>query len=85
MNLSIITDVFTKLEATNSRLEMTDILANLLKSVDNSDELKIIVNLVQGQLDSEKLGVAEAMIIDSLIPISGYSKEYIKKIVVEMI
>lgn len=83
MKLNKITEVFTKLEKTNSRLEMTDILAELLKSVNDSNELKIIVNLVQGQLDSEKLGIAEAMIIDSLVPISGYSKEYIKKIVVK--
>jgi len=78
MNLDKLTEIFVKLEGTNSRNEMTEIVANFLESLSETGELRIIINLLQGQHDLDKLGVGESMILDSLVSISGYTKEQLK-------
>ena len=55
-------NAYDEIEARSSRLEMTEILADLLKRADKAD-LKKIVYLTQGQLypdfDPRKLGLAD--------------------------
>lgn len=83
MNLSDLTEIFVNLESTSSRNEMTEILANFFKTLTEKGELHIIVNLLSGRSDLDKLGVGESMILDSLIPITGYSKDLLKNGVVK--
>jgi len=83
MKLDKLTEIFVKLEATDSRNEMTEIIANFLKSLTEAGELRIIINLLQGQHDLDKLGVGESMILDSLVSISGYTKLQLRQGVIQ--
>ena len=71
-------DIFDKLEKTSSRLEMTEIVSDFLKGIKDAQDLRIVVSLLQGQLDLDKLGVGEALIVDSLVSISGWTKDEVK-------
>ncbi len=83
--------LFSKLENTSKRLEMTDILANFFKEIklkNDYDELDKIIYLLQGQLVSNikqfpKMGIAEKMIIEALSLHSGINKTKIKEILVK--
>jgi DNA ligase-1 len=83
--------LFSKLENTSKRLEMTDILANFFKEIklkNDYDELDKIIYLLQGQLVSNikqfpKMGIAEKMIIEALSLHSGINKTKIKQILVK--
>ena len=83
--------LFSKLENTSKRLEMTDILSNFFKEIklkNDYDELDKIIYLLQGQLVSNikqfpKMGIAEKMIIEALSLHSGINKTKIKQILVK--
>jgi len=83
--------MFSKLENTSKRLEMTDILSNFFKEIklkNDYDELDKIIYLLQGQLVSNikqfpKMGIAEKMIIEALSLHSGINKPKIKQILVK--
>jgi len=83
--------LFSKLEGTTKRLEMTDLLSEFFKEITESknyNDLDKIVYLLQGQLVSNikqipKFGLAEKMIIEALSVHSGTDKPKIKEILVK--
>ena len=83
--------LFSKLEGTTKRLEMTDLLSEFFKEITESknyNDLDKIVYLLQGQLVSNikqlpKFGLAEKMIIEALSVHSGADKARIKQILVK--
>lgn len=83
--------LFSKLEGTTKRLEMTDLLSKFFKEITenkNYNDLDKIVYLLQGQLVSNikqlpKFGLAEKMIIEALSVHSGTDKARIKQILVK--
>ncbi len=83
--------LFSELENTSKRLEMTEILSNFFKEIklkNDYDELDKIIYLLQGQLVSNikqfpKMGIAEKMIIEALSLHSGINKTKIKQILVK--
>ncbi|MFO8018933.1 MAG: ATP-dependent DNA ligase [Promethearchaeia archaeon] len=85
-------NLFSSLEATSKRLEMTDILAEffskLKKEGREQSDLKEIMYLLQGHLVSNikqfpKMGIAEKMIIEALSILSGISNDKIKNILIK--
>jgi len=85
MKLEQVISTFEEIEQTNSRNEMAELLGKLFKTIDNADDLDKVVKLCQGQIVSnlsqqDKLGVAEASVINALTLVSGYDKERIKNL-----
>ncbi|HVO78049.1 MAG TPA: DNA ligase, partial [Methanomassiliicoccales archaeon] len=74
---------YDEIEARSSRLEMTDILAGLLRTAEPAD-LRKIVYLTQGQLypdfDPRKLGLADKLLLRTLAMSSGMGEEKIREI-----
>lgn len=72
-----VAEVFDRLEATSSRLEMTDILAEFFQGLD-PETLASVVCLTQGKLHPDfipqKLGMADRMIIKALAFTGGYDE-----------
>ncbi len=66
MEFSEVTSTFSEMENTTKRLELTRILANLLKKANN--DLKFIVYLVQGKLAPDfegiEFGMSDKLIIN---------------------
>ncbi|MCH7902150.1 ATP-dependent DNA ligase, partial [archaeon] len=82
-----VADYFDKIENVSSRLEMTDILAELFGKVDKENIRKVIY-LSQGvlgpnQADIES-GLGEGLIEQGIAKATGYTKEEIKKIYKEI-
>ena len=75
--------VYEAIESTSSRLEMTEILANLLRSSDCA-HVKRIIYLTQGMLVPEfcpeKLGLADKLYLRTLAMASGVSESSIRKL-----
>jgi len=75
--------VYDRLEAVSGRLEMTDILAQLLKSAD-AKELSRIVYLTQGMLypdyDPRKLGMSDRLAIKTIAASSGKSESQVEEV-----
>ncbi|MHA1468760.1 MAG: ATP-dependent DNA ligase, partial [Promethearchaeota archaeon] len=79
--------LFSILENTSKRLEMTDILSNFFKGIkqsNNFDDLNKIIYLLEGQLVSNikqfpKMGIAEKTLIEALKTPSGWNDDDIKK------
>ncbi|MEM0139405.1 MAG: ATP-dependent DNA ligase [Ferroplasma sp.] len=82
MLFSKVSAKFLEMEKTTKRLELTAILASLLKEA--GDDLKILVYLTQGKLapdyDSIQFGISDKLIIKSLASVSGHSEEEVYKI-----
>jgi len=86
-----LTQLFSKLEGTTKRLEMTDLLSEFFKEITESkkyNDLDKIVYLLQGQLVSNikqlpKFGLAEKMIIEALSVHSGTDKAKIRQILIK--
>ncbi len=82
MKFSQIADCYEKIEATTKRLEMTDLLVELLKlaSKDNIDK---VVYLTQGQLYPDfvdvQTGIAEKLAVQTVAKATGKSEKEIKK------
>jgi len=74
MKFSIISDAFQKMETTSKRLELTDILVELLKEIPENIISKAVY-LIQGKLrpnfEGIELGVAEKLVIKSMSKSSG--------------
>jgi len=85
MEFALLCSTFEALENTSSRLEKTDIVANLLKT-SSKDELPIIVQLMLGKVfpswSTIKMGVGEKLLVRAASDISGISEgnilEYLK-------
>ncbi|NVM38216.1 MAG: ATP-dependent DNA ligase, partial [Candidatus Lokiarchaeota archaeon] len=86
MKFNRLSQLFLKLENTTKRLEMIDLLSSFFKEIKESknfEDLDKIIYLLQGQLAPNimqfpKMGIAEKMIIEALVLISGINKEKIK-------
>jgi len=78
MKYTLIADVLVKLEATTKRLEMTHILAEFLKGV---EDLKKTVLLLRGTIfpewSEQVIGVSDKLMIKALTRASGQSEEEI--------
>lgn len=75
-------EFYDRLEATTKRLEMTDILVELLKEAD--DDVQEVVYLTRGQLAADfvglELGIADKLIIRALSQVTGASSDDITKL-----
>ena len=83
MRFSKLVSYFTKLERTTKRLEMIDILTELLKETE-THELEPVIYMVIGQLgpkyDEPVLGIAERMAIEALIDAAGVSQKKVQEV-----
>ena len=74
MLYSELADTFDRLEATGSRLEMTAILADFIRTVDKA-ELRKIIYLSQGKLHpdfvAKELGMADKLVLRAISFTSG--------------
>jgi len=74
MDYAVIADAYGRIEATTKRLEMTDILVDLLKNTPK-DVVAKVVYLTQGKLCPDfmgvEIGIAEKLAIKALVRASG--------------
>ena len=81
MDYAVITDSYEKIEATTKRLEMTDLLVELLKKTPK-DVIDRVVYLTQGKLYPDfigiEMGVAEKLAIKALSRAAGQSSGVIQ-------
>jgi DNA ligase-1 len=81
MDYAIIADAYEKIEATTKRLEMTDLLVELLNKTPK-DSISKVVYLTQGKLYPDfmgvEMGVAEKLAIKALSRASGQSEGVIQ-------
>ena len=74
MEFSIISDAFQKMERTSKRLELTDILVELIKVIPK-DVISKAIYLIQGKLrpnfEGVELGIAEKLVIKAMSKSSG--------------
>jgi len=78
----VIADAYEKIEATTKRLEMTDLLVDLLKSTPK-DVIAKVVYLTQGKIYPDfvglEIGVAEKLAIKALARVSGRRESEIEE------
>lgn len=81
MDYERLCDFYDRLEATTKRLEMTDILVELLREA--ATDVRAVVYLTRGQLAADfvgtELGVADKLVIRALTTITGLSDEEVTK------
>jgi len=87
MLYATLVETYESLEATSKRLEMTDLLANLLKTA-KPDELEKVIYLTQGKIHPDwtgepEIGMAERMVIDTIVRASGLKKEDVEATLAE--
>jgi len=74
MKFSIISDAFEKMETTSRRLELTDILVELIKEIPQ-DVISKAIYLIQGKLrpnfEGVELGIAEKLVMKAMSKSSG--------------
>ena len=80
-------ETYERLEATSKRLEMTGILADLLRDA-KPDELEKVIYLTQGKIHPDwkgepEIGMAERMIIDTIVQASGLQKADVEAVLAE--
>ena len=77
MDYAVIAEAYEKIEATTKRLEMTDLLVDLLKKTPK-DVIAKVVYLTQGKLYPDfmgvEMGVAEKLAIKALARALGKAK-----------
>ena len=82
MDYERLCDFYERLEATTKRLEMTDILVELLREA--GDDARPVVYLTRGQLAADfegiELGVAEKLVIRSLSFVTGCPDEDVVRV-----
>ena len=88
MLFDTLVDTYQRLESTTKRLEMTDILSDLFKEA-TSDEIDMIIYLTQGKIHPDwkgepELGMAEKMVIETLIRVTGLKKASVEQVVQEL-
>lgn len=83
LRYSAIAEMYEKIEATTKRLEMTDLLVELIKATPK-DLVGKVAYLTQGKLYPDfmgiELGVAEKSIINTIATASGTKKEDVNKL-----
>jgi DNA ligase-1 len=84
LRYAVITEAYEKIEATTKRLEMTDLLVNLLKNTPK-EIINKVVYLTQGKVYPDfvnlEIGVAEKLAIKALARASGRKESEIEEIV----
>jgi DNA ligase-1 len=88
MLFDTLVDTYQRLESTTKRLEMTDILADLLKEV-TAEEIDKIIYLTQGKIHPDwkgepEIGMAEKMVIETLTRVTGLKKARVEQMVQEL-
>ncbi|TLY09951.1 MAG: DNA ligase, partial [Thaumarchaeota archaeon] len=87
MYYSTVAETYRKLEAISGRIEMTEILAELLKKTPR-DELPKLAYLTQGKLrpdyEGVELGLAEKLALRIIASASGLSQEAVYKTYVKL-
>jgi DNA ligase-1 len=82
LNYAIIADAYEKIEATTKRLEMTDLLVDLLKNTPKAIIDKVVY-LTQGKIYPDfvglEIGVAEKLAIKALVRASGRKESEIEE------
>jgi DNA ligase-1 len=82
LNYAVIADAYEKIEATTKRLEMTDLLVELLKSTPK-DVIAKVVYLTQGKIYPDfvglEIGVAEKLAIKALARATGRRESEIEE------
>jgi DNA ligase-1 len=82
LNYAVIADAYEKIEATTKRLEMTDLLVDLLKNTPK-DVIDKVVYLTQGKIYPDfvdlEIGVAEKLAIKALARASGRKESEIEE------
>lgn len=87
MLYATLVETYAKLEATTKRLEMTDILAELLGDAE-PDELEKVIYLTQGKIHPDwtgepEIGMAEKMVIETIARASGLVKAEVQALMAE--
>jgi len=87
MLYSTLVETYERLESTTKRLEMTDILAELLREA-APDELEMVIYLTQGKIHPDwtgepEIGMAEKMAIGTIARASGLKKEDVEALMTE--
>jgi len=76
-------EAFEKIDATTKRLEMTSLLVELIRDTPQ-DDLNIVVNLLQGKLYPDyigvELGVAEKLLIRAAANVIGKSNSFVESV-----
>lgn len=88
MLFDTLVETYFQLEATTKRLEMIDILTRLFKRA-SSDEIDMIMYLTQGKIHPDwkgepEIGMAEKMVIDSVVMVTGLKKAKVEQLVQEL-
>jgi DNA ligase-1 len=87
LKYSSVVEYYERLEAITGRIEMTQILAALLKETPKN-ELSILVYLTQGKLrpdyEGVELGVAEKLALRALSMASGLSQDEVRKTYIKL-
>ncbi len=83
LNYAEIADAYEKIEATTKRLEMTDLLVNLLKDSKTKPVIDKVVYLTQGKLypdfEGVEMGVAEKLAVRALSLATGRKESEIQE------
>jgi DNA ligase-1 len=87
MLYATLVETYESLETTSKRLEMTDILVDLLKKA-KPDELEKVIYLTQGKIHPDwtgepEIGMAERMVIDTIVRASSLKKEEVEATLAE--
>ena len=87
MLYATLVETYERLEATAKRLEMTDILADLLGRAE-PDELEKVIYLTQGKIHPDwtgepEIGMAEKMVVETVSRASGLKKSEVEALLAE--
>ena len=87
MQYAHLVETYERLEATTKRLEMTDILAVLLRYAE-PEALEKVIYLTQGKIHPDwtgepEIGMAERMVIESIVKASGLRKREVEALIAE--
>ena len=87
MQYAHLVETYERLEATTKRLEMTDILAVLLRDAE-PEALEKVIYLTQGKIHPDwtgepEIGMAERMVIESIVKASGLRKSEVEALIAE--
>ncbi len=85
MLFDTLVETYNKLESTNKRLEMTDILTDLFK-ISGPEDITKIIYMTQGKIHPDwkgepEIGMAEKMVIETLIRVTGLKKAKVQSLV----
>jgi DNA ligase-1 len=87
MQYAYLVETYERLEATTKRLEMTEILAELLKNAE-PEVVEKVIYLTQGKIHPDwtgepEIGMAERMVNESIIKASGLKKKEVETLTAE--